>query len=305
MNHPVETIISAREKDLGGFSVRRILPYATHRMVGPFIFFDHMGPAEFAPGRAMDVRPHPHINLATVTYLFEGVIHHRDSLGSDQLIEPGAVNWMTAGTGIVHSERTPPARKASGGRMSGIQLWVALPGEHEESAPSFSHHPKETLPEFEVNGVAVKLLLGRAFGRTSPVRVHSDLYYAELKLNPGATLTVPVEGRETAVYVVDGAIEIEGRVVNATEMAIGQTGVDLTLTARREARVMVIGGHPVGERFIFWNFVSSSKARLDEAKRDWQNGPGVHNPRFKPIPGEVDEFIPLPAEVGAPKGTIM
>jgi redox-sensitive bicupin YhaK (pirin superfamily) len=306
MNSTVDIIISAREKDLGGFSVRRILPYASHRMVGPFIFFDHMGPAEFKPGQGMDVRPHPHVNLATVSYLFEGKIQHKDSLGSDQAIEPGAVNWMTAGRGIVHSERTPERERSQGCRMNGIQLWVALPEEHEESAPSFTHHPKESLPEFKVGDAAVKLLLGRAFGHTSPVPVHSDLFYAEIKLSKGKALTIAAEGRDSAIYVVDGAVDIEGRKVNRTEMAVAKPGVDLPLVASEDSRVMVIGGNPVGERAIFWNFVSSSKQRIEEAKRLWSEGPSTDNPRFPPIPGDDREFIPLPSEPPPqPKGTIM
>lgn len=289
-------IISARERDLGGFSVRRILPYASHRMVGPFIFFDHMGPAVFGVGKGMDVRPHPHINLATVTYLFDGVIRHRDSLGSDQLIEPGAVNWMTTGRGIVHSERTPESERNKERKLNGIQLWVALPKEYEEIEPSFSHHPKNTLPEFKVGEAEVKLLLGKAFGRQSPVPVHSDLFYAEIKLPKGSDLNLTSENREAAIYVVDGSVDVDGDLVKATEMLVSNATEDLSIKALENARFMVIGGSSVGERFIYWNFVSSSKDRLEEAKKEWAKGPGPQSSRFHLIPGDDKEFIPLPVD---------
>lgn len=298
----IELMISSRERDLGGFSVRRILPYATHRMVGPFIFFDHMGPAEFAPGEGMDVRPHPHIHLATVTYLFDGVIHHRDSLGSDQNIEPGAVNWMTAGHGIVHSERTPPDFRASGGRMNGIQLWVALPEEHENTAPTFHHHPANTLPEFEENGVKLKLLLGKAFGHSSPVAIHSELFYLDARFPAGTSLTVPCQGCELAVYVASGEAEVENQVAPQFTMAVAKAGEDLHVKATKESRLMILGGRPVGKRHMFWNFVSSSAAQLDQAKIDWGNGPG--NSRFPKVPGDDQEYIPLPEGVNPP-GTIL
>ena len=301
----VDVIITARERDLGGFSVRRILPYATHRMVGPFIFFDHMGPAQLAPGHGMDVRPHPHIGLATVTYLFEGRIGHRDSLGSDTVIEPGAVNWMTAGHGIVHSERTPEPERARGSTMNGIQLWVALPREFEDCAPSFSHHPKDTLPEFKVGDADVKLLLGRAFDRESPVAVHSDLFYAEIKAPAGASVDLATDGREVALYVVSGRLRVDDRDVAATEMVILTPSARAAFTATEAAHVMVIGGSPVGERFLYWNFVASRKALLEEAKREWAPGPRVASSRFQPVPGDDQEFIPLPVEPGQPKGTIM
>ena len=286
-------IIRAREKDLGGFSVRRVLPYASHRMVGPFIFFDHMGPAEFKPGKGMDVRPHPHINLATVTYLFEGKIQHRDSLGSNQSIEPGAINWMTAGRGIVHSERTPDLERKNGMKINGIQLWVALPKEFEEIEPEFSHHPKETLPEFKIGKALAKLLLGKAFGQQSQVPVHSDLFYLEIKLPKGESLSLNVEGRESAVYIVDGKVTVSGEQVIATEMYVGK---DLVIEALEDSRFMALGGSPVGERFIYWNFVSSSKERLEEVKRDWSLFPKSGS-RFHTVPGDDKEFIPLPDEV--------
>lgn len=290
----VELIIAGRERDIGGFNVRRVLPYAAHRMVGPFIFFDHMGPAKFQPGKGMDVRPHPHINLATVTYLFEGKIQHRDSLGSNLTIEPGAINWMTAGRGVVHSERTPDLERAEGIRMNGIQLWVALPEQYEEIEPSFTHHPKDTLPEFEFGEAKIKLLLGKAFGKSSPVKVHCDLFYAEILLPKGKQIVMPVEGRESAVYVVDGAVSVDGQQVKALEMAVGRLGEDLPIDAAEDSRLMVIGGETLGERFIEWNFVSSSKERISDAKKQWSNGPQTDNPRFRPIPGDNQEFIPGP-----------
>ncbi len=301
----VEMVITSRERDLGGFTVRRILPYASHRMVGPFIFFDHMGPAEFPPGHGIDVRPHPHINLATVTFLFEGRIHHRDSLGSDQPIEPGAINWMTAGRGIVHSERTPEPERSRGSKMEGIQLWVALPKEAEEVEPSFKHHPKETLPEFEINGVKLKLLLGSAFGRKSPVALHSDLFYVEARMPKGSRLELESEGRDCAVYVAKGRTHVEEKEVGECSMAIGRNGASLSIKADEDSRVMLLGGSPLGERKIFWNFVSSSAERIAEAKAEWKKGPRPESARFQPIPGDDREFIPLPEEPPPVKGTIM
>lgn len=295
----VSLVIPSREKDLGGFSVRRILPYASRRMVGPFIFFDHMGPAEFAPGEGMTVRPHPHIHLATVTYLFEGKIHHRDSLGSDQLIEPGAINWMTAGHGIVHSERTPEKLKESGSRLSGIQCWVALPEEFEESQPSFRHHPAESLPEFEINGVKLKLLLGSAFNHRSPVKIHSDLFYVDVFLPKGSRLELPCDGREGAVYLVSGKIEVGDLSLDQFTMAVGQVGEPLIVKADVDSRCMLLGGKAMGERFIYWNFVSSSKNNLEKAKEAWAKGPG-NSSRFPLVPGDEQEFIPLPIEKNPP-----
>lgn len=301
----VQLVISPRERDLGGFRVRRILPYATHRMVGPFIFFDHMGPAQFAPSQGMDVRPHPHIGLATVTYLFEGKIHHRDSLGSDQLIEPGAINWMTAGQGIVHSERTPDDLRASGSRMNGIQLWVALPEEYEDVKPTFIHYPKESLPEFKVNDVSLKLLLGSILGFQSPVFTHSDLFYLEAQIPKGSIFHLPVSGREAAAYVVEGSVEIDGQEIRPASMAVAEKGDDLFIRANQNSKVMFLGGSSVGSRYIFWNFVSSSEEKIQEAKKDWSQGPRAESPRFQSIPDDHQEFIPLPAEIGNPKGTIM
>jgi redox-sensitive bicupin YhaK (pirin superfamily) len=299
----IELVIMPREKDLGGFSVRRILPYATHRMVGPFIFFDHMGPAEFHMHEGMDVRPHPHIGLATVTYLFEGKIRHRDSLGSDQLIEPGAINWMTAGRGIVHSERTPDDVREAGGRVNGIQCWVALPNEHEDVAPSFFHHGAASLPKFKIGDVRLNLLVGTAFGHESPVKVYSDIFYLEVLMPKGSQLNFPAGDREVAAYVVDGQVRIDGQAVEPYTMAVLNSGEDLDLEATQESRVLLLGGAPVGERFIYWNFVASSRERLEAAKKEWAPGPSGDSVRFRPVPGDSAEFIPLPDEPGNPKGT--
>ena len=287
-------IIDSREKDLGGFSVRRVLPFATHRMVGPFIFFDHMGPAEMPPGKGINVRPHPHINLATVSYLFSGRIQHRDSLGNNLVIEPGAINWMTAGRGIVHSERTPDDHPQSESMyLNGIQLWVALPEKFEEIEPSFSHHPKESLPTFEVNGSQLKLLLGEAFGRKSPVPVHSDLFYLDVNMKSGSRLEIPTTKRESAVYLVSGQLTVNGESLTPNKMHVADAANDLTLIAGEDSRFLVIGGSSVGERQIFWNFVSSSKERIEQAKAEWKNGPRKESSRFQPIPGDDQEFIPL------------
>lgn len=296
-------VIQSREKDLGGFSVRRLLPYATHRMVGPFIFFDHMGPASFAPGQGMDVRPHPHIHLSTVTYLFEGKIRHRDSLGSDRLIEPGAINWMTAGHGIVHSERSPDDVRKNGGRLNGIQLWVAMPAEKENIEPSFVHHPASTLPEFEIEGVKLKLLVGDAFGRSSPARPSSDLCYLDAHFPKGSRLRLPANGRELAFYLVSGGIRSGGQDLRPLSLGVAENGHDLELEALEESRVMLFGGMALGKRVIDWNFVSSSQESVEQAKADWRKGPG-NTKRFPLVPGDDQEFIPLPPEpTAARKGT--
>ncbi len=291
----LDLVITSRPRDLGGFSVKRVLPYASHRMVGPFIFFDHMGPAEFPVGEGMNVRPHPHIHLATVTYLFEGRIWHRDSLGSSQLIEPGAINWMIAGRGIVHSERTPEHQNAPM-RMNGIQTWVALPESHENMDPSFFHHPSETLPQLKVNGCQVKVLLGEAFGKTSPVRVLSSIFYLEVEVPQGGRFELPVYGAESAVYVVDGEVEAFGTQIQSGSMAVVKTGFDPSVLALQKSKVMVLGGKPLGQRLIFWNFISSSQENIETAKRDWEKGPGDEKSRFPKVPGDETEFIPLPPE---------
>ncbi|GAP65469.1 pirin-related protein [Mizugakiibacter sediminis] len=282
-------LIEGRERDLGdGFTVRRLLPHMRARLVGPFIFFDHMGPARLAPGQGLDVRPHPHIGLATVTFLFEGAMRHRDSLGCAQDIVPGDVNWMTAGRGIVHSERTPPDARAAGGSLHGIQTWVALPRAHEEDAPEFHHHDASTLPEVTRAGVRLRLIAGEAYGERAPVRVFSPMFYLGGEMDADAALDLPAGHAERGVYVVDGEVEMGARTLAAMQMGVQLGGVPLRLRARRPSRVMLFGGAPFGEpRFIWWNFVSSSRERIEAAKADWKEG------RFDPVPGE-HEFIPLP-----------
>lgn len=286
--------IDARERDLGGFMVRRVLPFATHRMVGPFIFFDQMGPVDFAPGKGMDVRPHPHINLATVTYLFEGKIQHRDSLGSNQMIEPGAINWMTTGRGMVHSERTPADLRSTGGRLHGIQCWVALPEEHEEATPTFAHHAKETLPKIQRAGLEFNLLLGEWEGVRSPVAVHSDMFYLETHIPKGREILIPTDNREGAIYVVKGAIKVNGQPIAEHSMGVAEKTEDLQVFADEDSHLMILGGKALGARNIFWNFVSSSAERLEKAKADWARGPGAEGSPFGLIPGDDKEFIPLP-----------
>lgn len=287
----VDLIIEARSRNLGDLTVGRVLPSPRRRLVGPFIFFDHMGPAEFAPGHGIDVRPHPHINLATVTYLFEGQLVHRDSLGFEQPIRPGAVNWMTAGRGIAHSERTAPDDRAQGHRINGIQLWVALPTAHEEVEPSFSHHPADTLPQRALDSVTVRVLAGSAFGLEAPVPTFSPLFYAEAMMKAGTVLALPDpdEHRERAAYIANGAIRCGDTHHEAGRMLVFSEGAKVSLKAETDARVMLLGGAPLdGERHIWWNFVSSSPERLERAKADWKAG------RFPKIPGDDKEFIPLP-----------
>ena len=284
----IDLRIEARQKDLGGFTVRRVLPYATHRMVGPFIFFDHMGPAEFAVGEGIDVRPHPHIGLATVTYLFAGEIIHRDSLGSVQAITPGAVNWMTAGSGITHSERTGINERGHLHHAHGIQTWVALPKEAEECEPEFFHHTAESLPEIDMPGIKLRILAGEAYGQRAPVKTYSPIFYVEAYMERGSSLTLPANYSERAMYVVDGDVAVNGEAVAPATMAVFRSGAKV-LTAQSKAHIMLLGGEPFPERrYIFWNFVSSSEARLEQAKSDWQEG------RFPTIPGDDKEFIPLP-----------
>ena len=288
MSNAIGTIIEGRARDLGGFFVARILPSKAMRSVGPFVFFDHMGPATFAPGTGIDVRPHPHIGLATVTYLFEGEIVHRDNLGFVQPIQPGAINWMTAGRGIAHSERTGDALRRTGSRLHGLQLWVALPRAHEEDDPAFVHHPAATLPERSIDGARLRVLAGSAYGSTSPVRTLSSLFYVEARMPAGTTLPLPTGHTERAAYVVEGEVECTGERVAAPRMIVFARGADAALSASTDAHVMLLGGEPLdGERHLWWNFVSSSKERIEQAKRDWADH------RFAPIPGET-ERIPLP-----------
>ena len=286
----VETVITGRRRDLGdGFFVARVLPAPLLRAVGPFVFFDHMGPTELAPGRGMDVRPHPHIGLATVTYLFDGAIMHRDSLGSQQRIEPGAINWMTAGRGIAHSERTPPAERARGGPQHGLQLWVALPLTHEETDPAFHHYAAETLPVSVDGGVKLRTLAGSAYGAESPVAVLSPLFYVEATLAAGASLAVPDDHEERAAYVVEGGARCGPDSFAPGSMIIFRPGSAATIEADGPSRIMLLGGARLdGARHVWWNFVSSSRERIERAKADWNEG------RFGRVVGDETERIPLP-----------
>jgi redox-sensitive bicupin YhaK (pirin superfamily) len=284
----IEAVIVPRARDLGGFSVRRALPAAGKQMVGPFIFFDQMGPAEFLLGQGIDVRPHPHIGLSTVTYLFDGEIMHRDSLGVVQPIRPGEVNLMTAGRGIVHSERTAPEERALGPKLYGIQTWLALPASHEESDPGFVHYSRDDLPVVDGEGKRVRLILGSLFGETSPVRTPWETFYAEAVLAPGAILPLDAAYDERAIYVVAGAIDIAGDLFEAGRLLVFRPGDRISVLAVSQARLMLLGGDPMdGPRHIWWNFVSSRQERIEEAKADWRAG------RFAGVPQE-DEFIPLP-----------
>jgi redox-sensitive bicupin YhaK (pirin superfamily) len=283
---PIELTIEPRIRSLGEFDVRRALPAAQRRMVGPFVFLDHMGPAVFPPGQGIAVRPHPHIGLATITYLFEGEIMHRDSLGIVQPIQAGAVNLMTAGRGIVHSERATDDLAVTS-RLHGIQSWLALPLELEETEPEFVHYPAEALPELQVGSATVRVIMGEAYGARSPVATYSPTLYLEIRLAAGATLTLPTEASERAAYVTEGTVEISGRNYAEGMLAVARPGADVRLRATSVSRVMVVGGEPLGQRHIWWNFVSSSKERIERAKRDWAEG------RFEKVPGDA-EFIPLP-----------
>jgi redox-sensitive bicupin YhaK (pirin superfamily) len=293
----IELVIDQRRRDLGGFEVGRVLPVAQHRMVGPFVFFDHMGPADFPRGisRDVDVRPHPHIGLSTVTYLFDGEIMHRDSVGSEQAIRPGEVNWMTAGRGITHSERFEKAR-AEGDKMHGIQAWVALPAEIEETVPAFWHHPCTDLVAHEEGGTWWRLIAGAAFGVASKVKTHSPMFYLHAELKAGAKLNLPDGVTERAAYVVSGTVEAEGRALNAGQMAVFAKGSAPLITATAPSTVMLLGGEPLGPRFIEWNFVSSSQERIEQAKADWRAG------RMKLPDLDDKEFIPLPPNPAAARG---
>jgi hypothetical protein len=287
----IELIVTARSRDIGDFAVRRVLPSARRRLVGPFIFFDHMGPVTMPIGRGLDVRPHPHIALATVTYLFDGEIDHRDSLGSMRTVRPGDVNWMVAGRGVVHSERSGAGARQAGVRLHGIQSWVALPLAHEETDPQFAHHPAASLPQLRSGGVALDLIAGSGFGMRSPVAVFSPTLYAHARLDAGAQLELDDEHEQRAVYVVEGAIGCDGRAFGEGTLLVLRTGARVAIGAQRAARVMLIGGAKLeGERHIYWNFVSSSEARIERAKDDWRNL------RFPSVPGDEVERIPLPGE---------
>ncbi|MGN6707300.1 MAG: pirin family protein [Rhodanobacter sp.] len=290
----IELVIPQRRRDLGSFEVGRVLPYSQRRMVGPYIFFDRMGPKQLAPGlpREADVRPHPHIGLSTITYLFDGEITHRDSLGSEQPIRPGEVNWMTAGRGITHSERFEKLR-AQGGPLDGIQAWVALPDGREEMEPGFWHYASEALPVFDGDGVVGRLIAGRLAGVQSPVQTDSPQFYVHWQLRAGARVSLPAEYPERAVYVAGGEVEVDGERIEPGSMAVLAPGRSATIAALGDAVVMALGGEPVGPRYIDWNFVSSSPERLDQARADWAAG------RMKLPDLDHDEFIPLPPKLGA------
>jgi redox-sensitive bicupin YhaK (pirin superfamily) len=285
----VELVIDARPRDLGGFSVRRVLPAVQRRLVGPFIFFDHMGPAHLPLGTGMDVRPHPHIALATLTYLFEGEIDHRDSLGTFQRIHPGDVNWMIAGRGITHSERSSPESRKAGVRIHGVQSWLALPLEEEEREPSFEHRPSSTIPKIRLDGAVLDVIAGTAYGERSPTSVLSPTLYVHVKLDAGARVPIPDDHEERAVYVVEGSVTCAGTAMREGTMAVLEPGARLDLETEEASRVLIVGGAKLeGSRHIYWNFISSSKERIERAKDDWRND------RFPRVVGDEVERIPLP-----------
>lgn len=291
----IETIIVPRSRDLGGFEVRRALPSPKRQMVGPFIFFDQAGPAEFVTGKGIDVRPHPHIGLATVTYLYDGEFQHRDSLGTDQMIYPGEVNWMIAGNGVTHSERTSEETRAGKHNLFGIQTWVALPDSHEEIDADFEHHGKDALPFLESEGKQVRLILGTAYGERAPVKTFSETFYADAILEADALLPLPDDHEDRGLYVVTGSIEISGESYDSGQMMIFRPGDKITIKAGETgARLMLLGGETLnGPRYIWWNFVASSREKIEHAKEAWAEG-DWNDGRFTLPPGDTDEFIPLP-----------
>ena len=292
----IETLIVPRAVDLGEMTVRRALPSTKRQMVGPFIFFDQMGPAEFLTDRGIDVRPHPHINLSTLTYLFEGEILHRDSLGTEKTIQPGAVNWMRAGRGIVHSERTSEERRRDGQRLFGIQTWMALPAEQEEADPAFLHHGADALPIVGADGVRARLIAGRAFGAASPLATASETLYADVQLKAGVRVPIEAAYEERALYTIAGTIEVAGDAFEPGQLLVLRPGEAITVTATSDARFMLFGGAPMeGPRYIWWNFVSSRPERIAAAKEEWARG------RFDTVPGDEAEFIPLPDKRDAPQ----
>ncbi len=283
------TIIAPRVHDLGGFEVRRAVPSLQARSVGPFVFVDHLGPAIFEPGRGVDVRPHPHIGLATVTFLWSGQLRHRDTLGHLQDISPGDVNWMTSGRGIAHSERTPPDPRTHGHTLYGMQTWVALPKSHEETDPSFHHHPAASLPERQHAGARVRVIAGRGFGMESPVRVFADTFNVALDLDAEAELEIPADAVERSLYILEGDAQLDGSDVPARHLILLDRGTAPRLRAKTPLKAMLMGGEPLdGPRHVWWNFVSSSRERIEQAKQDWVEG------RFGLIPDDSQEFIPLP-----------
>ncbi|HWY61646.1 MAG TPA: pirin family protein [Rhizomicrobium sp.] len=274
-----------------GFFVTRLLPDARRRSVGPFLFFDYFGPVAFAPGKGIDVRPHPHVGLATVTYLFEGAQMHRDTLGSAQEIRPGDVNWMTAGRGIAHSERTGPETRAAGHRLHGIQTWVGLPTADEEAEPHFQHFKAEQLPEMERQDVKLRLIAGNGFGLSAPVKVFSPIFYADARFDTGGALTYPGEHEERAIFITEGQVQVNGDIHSAGMMLVLEKDEQVSMFADAPARVMLFGGAPLdGPRHLWWNFVSSSRERIERAKQEWKEG------KFGLIPGDDKEFIPLPED---------
>ncbi|MDJ0673883.1 MAG: pirin family protein [Calothrix sp. MO_167.B42] len=283
-------LLTPHMQDLGGFNARRSLPHSDRMMVGPFIFFDHLGPAVFPPGKGVDVRPHPHINLATVTYLFAGVLLHRDSLGTVQEIYPGAVNWMTAGRGITHSERSPQSDRTIESTLHAIQTWIALPEEYQETEPCFSHYLAEDIPTWTENGVAIAIIAGEAMGKKSPVNTLSPIIYLDLCFTPGGKFILHPDYKERAIYSVTPGIIIDGEELEEHQLAVLSADIAVEITANQQARCVVIGGEPVGERYKWWNFVSSHPERIEQAKQDWRTG------KFEPVPGET-EFIPLPDNI--------
>lgn len=291
----IETLIVPRARDLGGFEVRRALPAPRRQMVGPFIFFDQMGPAEFLTGQGIDVRPHPHIGLATVTYLFRGEFRHRDSLGSDQKIHPGAVNWMIAGQGVTHSERTSEETRKNPSSLFGIQTWVALPERAEDDAAAFEHVGKDALPYLDAEGTKARLILGTAWGEQAPVKTFTEMFYADVELAPGAKVPLPDGHEDRGLYVVSGSITVAGQTFKAMRMMTFRPGDRLSVTAGPQgARIMLLGGETLGgPRYIWWNFVASSKERIEAAKEAWRQGDWAHG-RFQLPPGDEGEFIPLP-----------
>jgi redox-sensitive bicupin YhaK (pirin superfamily) len=282
----IKHVLKPREKDIGEFSVRRALPFMKQRSVGPWLFFDHFGPVEFAPGEGMNVRPHPHINLATVTYLFEGEIFHRDTLGNELPIHPGAINLMVAGKGIAHSERTRDELRKTGYRLHGLQLWHALPEEYEEVDPAFYHTPAEDIPSVQQDGVTIRVMMGSACGVTSPVKTFSPILYLEADMEDGAVIEVP-KAEEIGIYVVKGEAEIDGETAPINAMSVLNPSAK-KITAKGATRLAIIGGAPLGKRHLWWNFVSSRKERIEQAKEDWKNG------AFGEVVGDTEERIPLP-----------
>jgi len=288
MSHPFLRTVTPVSHDLGAFTVRRAVPSPQCRMVGPFVFVDEFGPAALAIGEGMDVRPHPHIGLATVTYLFEGAIDHRDSLGTCQTIRPGAVNLMTAGRGIVHSERSPAQERASGARLFGMQTWLALPGHLEETEPAFENVSAEALPVISDGGASAHVIMGTLWGQTAPTTCHSPTIYAAIELTAGGALPIEAEADERAVMLLSGEAEVDGEPLAPYELALLRPGAAMVLSSRSGGKVMLLGGEPLGERTVWWNFVSSSRERIEQAKTDWREG------RFPLVPGDEEEFIPVP-----------